>query len=100
LVIRGGGYVTVDLAFGVDLTFDNCTIYCGAYGIWSKNTGPLTMTHCSVYGNIAPWNWRSDNALYSYDGRVYPPFVGDGVANPEHGVMPGPPCATSRSMPR
>jgi len=89
LVVRGGGYITVDLVFGVDLVFENCLIYCGTYGIWSKNTGPFTMTDCGVYGNMQPWAFRSDTALYSYDGRVYPPFVGGSKVEPEKGTSSG-----------
>ena len=32
---------TVGVNFGIDVTLDGCTIYCGNYGIWSKGTGPL-----------------------------------------------------------
>jgi hypothetical protein len=77
LVIRGGGYVTVDLLFGVGIEFDNCTIYAGTYGIWAKNTGPLKMTHCGVYGMIPPWAFRRENELYSYTSKAYPPFLED-----------------------
>ena len=77
LVIRGGGYVTVDLLFGIGLEFDNCTIYAGTYGIWAKNTGPFKMTHCGVYGMIPPWAFRQENGLYSYTSNAYPPFLED-----------------------
>ena len=82
LVIRGGGYVTVDLAFGVGIEFDHCTIYCGTYGIWSKGTGPLKMTHCGVYGMIPPWAFRTENCSYAYSPFVYPPFL-EGLATEE-----------------
>lgn len=82
LVFRGGGRATVNLVFGVGIGFDRCTIYAGNYAISSKGTGPLTMTHCGVFGMMAPWFWRSENALYAYSGRVYPPFVGE-AAQPE-----------------
>jgi len=78
LVFRGGGYVTVDLRFGVGLEFDHCTIFAGSYGVWAKNTGPLKMTHCGVHGMIAPWMFRTENVMYSYSGTTYPPFVGEG----------------------
>ena len=85
LVVRGGGYVTVALRFGVGIEFENCRIYCGTYGLSAKNTGPLKMTHCGVHGTMQPWTFRSDTALYSYDGRVYPPFVGGNRVSPEMG---------------
>lgn len=85
LVFRGGGYLTVKLTFGVDLAFDRCTIYCGTYGLSAKNTGPLKMTDCAVRGTMPPWAFREETGLYSYDGSVYPPFVGDGLARPEAG---------------
>jgi hypothetical protein len=75
LVIRGGGYTTVKLLFGVGIDFDRCTIYAGTYGIWSKGAGPLKMRHCGVHGMIAPWMFRTENALYSYSAKVYPPFL-------------------------
>ena len=76
LVIRGGGYVTVNLRFGVAVEFDHCFLYGGTYVIWAKNTGPLKMTHCGVHGMIPPWAWRSENCLFSYSPVAYPPFVG------------------------
>lgn len=75
IVFRGGGYITVKLMMGIDIAFDRCTIYAGTYGIWSKGTGPLTMTHCGVFGMMAPWMWRSENSLYAYSAKVYPPFI-------------------------
>jgi hypothetical protein len=82
LLIRGGGYKTVHMQFGVGVEFEDCTIYAGTYGIWSKGTGPFKMTHCGVRGNIPPWAFRSENGLYSYDGEIYPPFT-EGVIRPE-----------------
>lgn len=82
LVIRGGGYITVKLMFGVNVVFDRCNIYAGTYGIWSKGTGPLKMTNCGVYGMIAPWMFRTENSLYSYSSKVYPPFL-EGEAKAE-----------------
>lgn len=78
IVLRGGGYRTLRLTFGVDVSFDHCTIYAGTYGVWAKNTGPLTMTNCGVYGMIAPWMFRTENVSYAYSAKVYPPFVGAG----------------------
>jgi len=82
LVVRGGGYIAVKLMFGVDVTFDRCTIYAGTYGIWSKGTGPLKMTNCGVYGMIAPWMFRTENVSYAYSPKIYPPFIGE-EAEPE-----------------
>jgi hypothetical protein len=75
LAFRGGGETTVKLKTAIDIGFDRCTIYAGNYGIWSKGTGPLTMTNCGVYGMIAPWMFREENVLYSYSPKVYPPFL-------------------------
>lgn len=75
LVIRGGGYRTVVLDFGIDLHFDNVTVYAGTYGIWAKSTGPLTMTDCGVYGMMAPWAFRDENALYTFTPNRYDPFI-------------------------
>ncbi len=75
LVIRGGGYVTVDLLFGIGLEFDNCTIYAGTYGIWAKSTGPLKMTSCGVYGMIPPWAFRTENGLNAFSPYICPPFL-------------------------
>jgi len=83
LVIRGGGYITVKMIFGVDITFDHVTIYCGTYGLVAKNTGPFRMVNSAIRGTMQPWAFRSDTALYSYDGRVYPPFVGGNLVSPE-----------------
>lgn len=83
LVVRGGGYVSVKMNFGVDITFDRVTIYCGTYGLLSKSTGPFHMVNSSIRGTIQPWVFRGDTALYSYDGRVYPPFVGGNEASAE-----------------
>jgi hypothetical protein len=65
LVFRGGGLITVHLVFGVGIEFDRCTIYCGTYGIWAKNTGPLKMTNCAVRGMYPSWAWRDENCLYA-----------------------------------
>ena len=80
LVFRGGGYKTVNLLMGVNVHFDNCTIWCGTYGVWAKNTGPLKMTHCGVYGSIPPWGFSTENALQTYTPRYYDPFLKDALA--------------------
>jgi len=50
LIIRGGGLNAVVLQCGINLDFENVTIYCGTYGIRSRGTGPLHMVNCAVYG--------------------------------------------------
>lgn len=99
LVFRGGGYKTVELLFGVDITFDRCTIYAGTYGIWAKNTGPLKMTHSSIRGMIPPWAFRDENCLYAYSGSIYPPFV-NGTAEPELGGGKKAPAQVARHIAR
>jgi len=101
LVIRGGGYKTVNLLFGVNIEFDNCTIFCGTYGIWAKNTGPLKMTHCGVYGMIPPWAFATENALYTYSPRYYDPFLKDTLsmyAEPKAPATDGPLDAYTRTL--
>jgi hypothetical protein len=88
LVFRGGGYITVKMLMGIDVVFDRCTIYCGTYGVWSKGTGPLKMTDCGVFGMMAPWMWRSENVLYSYSGKMYPPFLSGEVQPERQGGKP------------
>jgi hypothetical protein len=100
LVIRGGGYVTVDLAFGVGIEFDQCTIYCGTYGVWSKGTGPLKMTHCGVYGMIPPWAFRTENCSYAYSPFVYPPFLEGLAAEERQGSSTARPKQVTRHIAR
>jgi hypothetical protein len=75
LVIQGGGFNTVVLQTGVNLEFDNVTIFGGSYAIRSRGTGPLKMTRCGVHGMIPPWGWRSENGLYTYTPEGYDPFL-------------------------
>ncbi len=95
IVFRGGGYKTLNLIFGVGLELDNCTIYCGTYGIWTKNTGPFKMTNCGVYGMIPPWGFRSENGLSVYSPFLYPPFLPDKAGKrhvsrlPTHAILVG-----------
>ncbi|MBI2193279.1 MAG: hypothetical protein HYU36_14985 [Planctomycetes bacterium] len=89
LVFRGGGYKTVHLLLGVNVSFENCTIFCGTYGIWAKNTGPLKMTHCGVHGIIPPWGFASENGLQTYTPRYTDPFLRDAL--PLYCEMPLPP---------
>ena len=54
LVIRGGGLNSVVLQFGVNVEFDNVTVYAGTYGIRARSTGPFRMVNSGVHGNIPP----------------------------------------------
>ncbi len=71
LVIRGGGYRTILLDHGVDLDFDNVTVWCGAYGIQASRTGPLRLHRSGLYGNVAPWTFRTDGSKRDYPGRPH-----------------------------
>ncbi len=75
LVIRGGGFNAVVLQMGIDIEFDNVTIFAGTYGLRSRSTGPFKMTNSAIHGMIPPWAWRDENGLYTYTGRSYDPFV-------------------------
>ncbi len=75
LVIRGGGFNTVVLQFGVDIEFDNVTIYAATYGIRSRSTGPFRMVNSAIHGGIPPWGSRNENSLHTYTPRFYDPFV-------------------------
>ncbi len=75
LVIRGGGYNTVLMSFAVDIRFDYVTIFGGTYCIRSKNSGPVEMANCGIFGQIPPWGYWSDNALQTYDPVYYDPFT-------------------------
>ena len=44
----GEDSLTVVLQFGIDVQFDNVTIYAGTYGIRSRSTGPLQMTRDAI----------------------------------------------------
>ena len=63
LVFRGGGYDAVDLRHGVNLEFDNVTIYAGSYGLRARNTGPLKLVHSAIYGSVPPWSTRGETSL-------------------------------------
>ena len=55
LVIRGGGFNTVVLQMGVNVEFENVTIFAGTYGIRARSTGPLLFHKSTVHGMKAPW---------------------------------------------
>ncbi len=75
LVIRGGGFNCVVLQMGIDVEFDNVTIFAGTYGLRARSTGPFRMTHSAIHGIIPPWAWRDENGLYTYTPRSYDPFL-------------------------
>lgn len=75
LVIRGGGLDCVVLQMGIDVDFDNVTIFAGTYGIRAQSTGPFRMTHSAIHGMITPWSWRDENSLFTYTPRSYDPFL-------------------------
>ncbi len=75
LVIRGGGFDTIELNFGIDIAFENVTVFCATYGIRARATGPLKMTHCGVHGGIPPWGFRDENSLHTNSSHHYDPFI-------------------------
>lgn len=75
LVIRGAGHNCVVLQMGIDIEFDNVTIFAGTYGLRSRSTGPFRMVNSAIHGMIPPWAWRNENGLYTYNARSYDPFV-------------------------
>lgn len=89
LVIRGGGHDVVKLRFGVDIEFDNVTIYGGTYGLRSMGTGPFRFYHSAIYGMIAPWMTSAENALRTYTLDYYDPFLREHVPARYEGEAPG-----------
>ena len=75
LVIRGGGFNTIELNFGIDVTFDNLTVFCATYGIRARATGPFKMTNCGVHGGIPPWGFRDENSLHTHSSHAYDPLI-------------------------
>ena len=75
LVFRGGGFNTIDLNFGVDVTFDNLTLFCATYGLRARATGPLRIVDSGFHGGIPPWGFRNENSLRTYTPRAYDPFI-------------------------
>lgn len=75
LAIRGGGFDTIELNFGIDLVFDNVTAFCATYGIRARSTGPLKIVNCGFHGGIPPWAFRDENSLHTTSSHHYPPFI-------------------------
>ena len=94
LVIRGAGTNCVELRMGIDVEFDNITIFAGTYGLRSQSTGPFRMVNSAIHGMIPPWAWRDENGLYTYSPRFYDPFVDPPkdfgrIGNPSYETKPG-----------
>ncbi len=77
-IIRGGGLNTLLLAMAVHVDFEYVTIHGGCYPIHSKNSGPLTLKNCGVYGSIAPWMFYDENALQAGGPEHHDPFNPEG----------------------
>jgi hypothetical protein len=69
LIIRGGGYHTTEVTYGVDVEFDNVTIRGGTYCMRTANTGPFRFHRSAMYGNAPPWSFRGDGSLRARPGR-------------------------------
>src|SRR5258707_6857081 len=57
------------LQMGIDIDFDNVTIFAGTYGLRSRSTGPFRMVHSAIHGMIPPSALRSENGLATYSPR-------------------------------
>lgn len=71
LIIRGAGYTAVELNHGMDIVFDNVTVWCGAYGMQVSRTVDFKLLRSGLYGNVAPWTFRSDGSKRDYPGRPH-----------------------------
>lgn len=74
-VVRGGGFNAVVLQQGTSVEFDGVTIFAGSYGLRSRGTGPLRIVHSAIHGMMAPWCFRDENSLFTYNATYYDPFV-------------------------
>lgn len=71
LTVRGAGYTAILLDHAQHVELVNVTVWCGTYGMRAAQTGPLTLTRCRLYGNVAPWTFRSDGGKRDYPGRPH-----------------------------
>ncbi len=71
LVIRGGGYDTVVIDQSSDVEFDNVTLWAGSFGMRVTGTHRLRLHRSGLYGNVAPWTFRTDTSLRSDPGRPH-----------------------------
>ncbi|MBM3981866.1 MAG: DUF1565 domain-containing protein [Planctomycetes bacterium] len=71
VMIRGAGYTAIQLDHAQHVEFDNVTVWCGTYGVRAGSTGPLKLSACRFYGNVAPWTFRTDGSKRDYPGRPH-----------------------------
>lgn len=71
IIIRGAGYTAIQLDHAQNVEFERVTVWCGTYGIRAAQSGPLKLTGCRFYGNVAPWTFRSDGSKRDYPGRPH-----------------------------
>jgi len=71
LVIRGAGYTSVVLDQCGHIEIDNCTIWCGTYGLRLTGTDHFRLTNSRLYGSLAPWTFRNDASKRDYPGRPH-----------------------------
>jgi hypothetical protein len=71
LTIRGAGYTSVVLNQCSHVTIDNCTIWCGTYGLRLTGTDHFRLTKSRLYGSLAPWTFRNDASKRDYPGRPH-----------------------------
>jgi hypothetical protein len=75
LIIRGAGFNAVVLDAGVDVAFENVTVWAGTYGVRARSTGPLRFVDSAIYGMIPPWGSRDENSLHSGTPGGFDPYV-------------------------
>ncbi|MDX1948702.1 MAG: hypothetical protein SFU86_25160 [Pirellulaceae bacterium] len=71
LTIRGAGYTAVRTVNSQDIELDNCTIWCGTYGLQATATERLHLHHSRIWGSLAPWTFRADASKRDYPGRPH-----------------------------
>jgi hypothetical protein len=71
LIVRGAGYTAAVLDLTADVEFDNVTVWCGTYGLRAARTVGLRFLHSALYGNAAPWTFRTDTSKRDYPGRPH-----------------------------
>lgn len=71
LVIRGAGYTAVVLDHATHVDFENVTVWCGTYGIRANRVNHFRFDHSGLYGNVAPWTFRSDGSKRDYPDRPH-----------------------------
>jgi len=71
ITIRGGGYTTAVLDHAKNIEMDNVTIWCGTYGIRATRTVGFKFLNSALYGNAAPWTFRTDTSKRDYPGRPH-----------------------------